>query len=520
MKKPTEKRYRGKEQKEKEQRAQRAEESVKDAQMKERPAGVYIPPFRLAMMQKQVTDKSSVEYQRMEWDALKKSLNGLINKVSTSNIKNIAVEMFGENIIRGRGLLARSLMRAQQISPKFTNVYAALLAIINSKLPDCGELVLKRLIETFKKAFRRNDKTACLATSKFIAHLANQQICGIIVPLEVITLLLDRPTDDSVEVAVDFLKECGQILQEVTSAGFNGAYDRLRAILHEGEIDKRVQFMIEDLFKVIRTGFAEFPAIVADLDVVEIEDQITHEDLSLEETYGLEDETNFFREDPEFLANHEKFLEVKRIIEDQTDTNLVTLKRTIYLIIMSSKDFEECVHKILRMKIPEGQEIEICNMVIQCCSQERTYLTFYGNIAQRFCMINRVYRENFELCFTEVYATIHRMETNKFRNIAKLYAHMLYTDGLPWTVMENIHINEEETNSASRIFIKIMFQEISEFLGIQKLNERLQDPAMQEYFQGIFPKDNPKNTRYAINFFTSIALGALTYVYYQVSKFL
>ena len=33
---------------------------------------------------------------------------------------------------------------------------------------------------------------------------------------------------------------------------------------------------------------------------------------------------------------------------------------------------------------------------------------------------------------------------------------------------------------------------------------------MQVFFEGIFPKDNPKNTRFAINFFTSIGLGGLT----------
>jgi pre-mRNA-splicing factor CWC22 len=43
--------------------------------------GVYIPPFKLAMMMKNVQDKSSIEYQKMNWEALKKSINGLINKV-------------------------------------------------------------------------------------------------------------------------------------------------------------------------------------------------------------------------------------------------------------------------------------------------------------------------------------------------------------------------------------------------------------------------------------------------------
>ena len=49
---------------------------------KTRTGGTYIPPARLAAMQKNVTDQSSKEYQRMTWEALKKSINGLINKVS------------------------------------------------------------------------------------------------------------------------------------------------------------------------------------------------------------------------------------------------------------------------------------------------------------------------------------------------------------------------------------------------------------------------------------------------------
>ncbi|KAF2592602.1 hypothetical protein F2Q70_00044362 [Brassica cretica] len=53
-------------------------------------------------------------------------------------------------------------------------------------------------------------------------------------------------------------------------------------------------------------------------------------------------------------------------------------------------------------------------------------------------------------------------------------------------------------------------KELSEYLGIRLLNERLQDPTMQESLESIFPKDNPKNTRFAINFFTSIGLGGIT----------
>lgn len=46
------------------------------------PIGVYIPPHKMRLIEKQVKDKASEQYQRLTWDALKKSLNGLINKVT------------------------------------------------------------------------------------------------------------------------------------------------------------------------------------------------------------------------------------------------------------------------------------------------------------------------------------------------------------------------------------------------------------------------------------------------------
>jgi len=83
------------------------------------------------------------ESQRQSWEALRKSINGLINKVRASdtryplpsltmairscsiappqvnvgNIKHIVPELFEENLIRGRGLFARAIMKAQVRPP-------------------------------------------------------------------------------------------------------------------------------------------------------------------------------------------------------------------------------------------------------------------------------------------------------------------------------------------------------------------------------------------------------------------
>lgn len=184
--------------------------------------GAYIPPAKLRLMQKEITDKTSPAYQRIAWEALKKSIHGYINKVNTSNIGIIARELLHENIVRGRGLLCKSIIQAQAASSTFTNVYAALVAVINSKFPNIGELLLKRLVLQFKRGFKQNNKTVCISAAAFIAHLVNQRVAHEILALEILTLLVESPTDDSVEVAISFLKECGQKLTEVSSKGWLG----------------------------------------------------------------------------------------------------------------------------------------------------------------------------------------------------------------------------------------------------------------------------------------------------------
>jgi pre-mRNA-splicing factor CWC22 len=238
--------------------------------------GAYIPPAKLRMMQAEITDKTSEAYQRISWEALKKSIHGYINKVNVDNIGVVTRELLRENIIRGRGLLCRSIIQAQTASPTFTHVYAALVAIINSKFPSIGELLLNRLVLAFKRGFRRNDKVVCVSASKFIAHLVNQRVAHEILALEILTLLVETPTDDSVEVAIAFLKECGQKLTEVTGKGVIAIFEMLKNILHEGKLEKRVQYMIEVIFQVRKDGYKDHVPVLDQLNLVEEDDQFTH----------------------------------------------------------------------------------------------------------------------------------------------------------------------------------------------------------------------------------------------------
>jgi pre-mRNA-splicing factor CWC22 len=61
-------------------------------------------------------------------------------------------------------------------------------------------------------------------------------------------------------------------------------------------------------------------------------------------------------------------VESKKGIEDRTysEANLVNLRRVIYLTIMNALNYEEAVHKLLKIGIQEGQEVRVLFFGLYC----------------------------------------------------------------------------------------------------------------------------------------------------------
>ena len=431
-------------------------------------------------------------------------------------------------------------MRSQAQAIPFTPVYACMAAIVNTKLPQVGELLIHRLVTQFKKAYKRNDKAVCLSSTTFLAQLCNFQVVHEVLLAQILLLTLHRPTDDAVEIAVNLTRECGQHLEEFNAPIANAIFDQMRSILHDSDIATRIQYQIEVLFQVRKDKYKDNPAIPEDLDLVEEEDMITHR-TGLEDEISTRDSLNIFKFDAEWEDNEKKYQTLKSEIlgeaeeengfenesdsssegeeateertleiKDQTNTDLVNLRRTIYLTIMSSSQAEEACHKLMKLSLPNGQEPELVSMIVECSSQSRTFERFYGLIGERFSKINRLWQELFSESFASNYETIHRRESQQIRNVASFFGHLLSSEAIAFQCLSVVRLNEQETTSSSRIFIKILFQEISQALGMKVLQAKLKDEILRPSFDGIFPMDEPRNTRFSINYFTSIGMGELT----------
>lgn len=137
--------------------------------------------------------------------------------------------------------------------------------------------------------------------------------------------------------------------------------------MHEAEIEQKAQYSIENLFAIRKTGFKEHPGVIPELDLVEGEDQITHQ-LDLEEELKGEEALNMFKMDKNYakteaewdtikyeILGEDNILRLKEPdafedefddpvpeegIQDLTEQDLVNLRKTIYLAIQSTVNFE------------------------------------------------------------------------------------------------------------------------------------------------------------------------------------
>ena len=277
-------------------------------------SGKYVPPAKLKALQTKINNSSestTEEYQVLQWEQLKRAINRQVNKCNVSNIREIVVELFKLNLQRGKGLLIRSIMKAQLTDLIFTPIYASLIAVLNSKIPEVGELILNRLLLQFRKNYIKNKKN-CISSAIFIVHLINQRVCSEILILQILQLLLENPTNDSIEICVEIMNQVGKYLQENSVAANNMIFNRLRSILHENEdINDRSQFLIENLFKTRKNGYSEYPIIRKELDLVDLDDQETHL-LELDAKVKSNDQLNIFQFDEQYDENENCTIMCKR----------------------------------------------------------------------------------------------------------------------------------------------------------------------------------------------------------------
>ncbi|KAI7525836.1 hypothetical protein KC331_g17295 [Hortaea werneckii] len=155
---------------------------------------------------------------------------------------------------------------------------------------------------------------------------------------QMLLLLLHKPTYDSVEIAVSLVKEVGMPTEDIHGQIALAVYERFRNDQIQAENRLNIHKYDSD-FEANEGAFRNLKAEILGEVSGREED---HEDASDESSKEEEDQA-------------EKAVEIK----DQTYTDLVNLRRSVCLTIMSSGGFEEATRKLMRINLPISKEEEL-----------------------------------------------------------------------------------------------------------------------------------------------------------------
>eukprot|EP00760_Papus_ankaliazontas_P038700 PhM_4_TR9250/c0_g1_i1/m.76933/K13100/CWC22; pre-mRNA-splicing factor CWC22 len=530
---------------------------------------LYRPPtaLRAAAAKNKNSDPAAIPIQRASWLQLGKRIRGCLNKANANNIKDVILEIMRLDLKRGRGLYCREVMASVQHSTAVAEVLSAMTGFVNAYRPYVGELLARRLISAFRKAHQRNDKPAFLATCTLIAYLTIYNVLDDLLLFEVIMMLVQVPTDDSVETAAGILKQTFRYLSRSSPCSFQAILERCRQILQSGTLGLRATTILNDMFKFIQDNVGvEADVIPEELDLVDAEMQQPHE-ISLDDvdSVDVEEKLDYFRADPDYLANQDAYrAEVLEMLgvdvfaadsagddgdagPPQDDDNMpppesddegeepqrqsaaptaptsttavrnsvltgdeeIAFRKRMALIIQGSMNPEECAHKLIKAS-QLGQEANIAGLLLEACVNQKTYSRFYGNLANKLCASGAAYARAFEDEFVRYYLEADEMLQKTLRHATNVFAHLLYTDGISWKVMRNVRITADDTTTARRVFLRYLFEEMATLFGVPEMLNTMMDPSIRVHLDGLFPVDDAANARYALQFFASIGLAELT----------
>lgn len=462
-----------------------------------------------------------VSLQRKNWEELQKHIDTVLASLTSSTIIETFKKLFQVNIIRATGILALAILKKQTINNDSLTL-AGLTALLDQNVADLGYLVSRECLLNLVYAYRNNDQKTLYSMGSLACQLCNQDVLHEVSIFQVLFLLLESCTCKSVRLACFLMSQCGYHLLMVSKRTHNRIVDILRNLLQEGMLSHQCNTIIQEFlglrrleYKGISRGIdlgdlnVHTHKIILDLDNKNLSPDATINQFRFDKDFfNLEEEFNKLRGN--VMSGYSKQEEIIETVSDMTNTDDVQFKKELYLILKNSLTGDEAAHKLLKLRVKKENKSIVANIIVQTCSQEQTYSKYYGLTAEKLCANHKTWGIAFKHTFKNIYTSINDMDSKQIRNIGKLWGHLLATDYLGFEAFECVHLNEKETTASSRIYLKFIFNELVQDLGINELQKRLDEEYIQPYLKYLFPMNNFEDTLFAINYFTAIGLGALT----------
>ncbi|XP_038247728.1 nucleolar MIF4G domain-containing protein 1 [Dermochelys coriacea] len=438
-------------------------------------ATMYVPPpVRRA-------DETTDDKKREELGRLKKTVKGLINRLSEPNLASISGQLEELYMTNSRkdmnetltDVLLNACVTAAVMPVRLMMEHVLLVSILHHTVGiEVGAHFLEAVVRKFDEFYKSDTEgKECDNLFALIGHLYNFHVVHSLLIFDILKMLVSTFTEKDIELILLLLKNVGFSLRKDDALALKDliseSQNKANAVGKKFQDQSRIRFMLETMLALKNNDMRKIPGY--DPEPVEklrkLQRTLVHNSGSGRETQlrvSLESLLNADQVGRWWIVGsswsgapmidstssktqhklpvgkmNSKILELARKQRMNTD-----IRRNIFCVLMSSEDFLDAFEKLLKLGLKDQQEREIVHVLVDCCLQEKTYNPFYAYLANKFCEYDRRFQMTFQFSIWDKIRDLGNLSTTTFSNLVSLLAHLLKTKSLSLSVFKVVEFSE------------------------------------------------------------------------------
>ncbi|CAI9571724.1 unnamed protein product, partial [Staurois parvus] len=426
----------------------------------------YVPP-QLRQSSEAVDAKKREELER-----LKKSVKGLMNRLSEPNMASISGQLEELYMTNSRkdmndtvtSILCNACITPARMQDRLMMEHVLLIAILHHTVGiEVGAHILESVVKQFHDLHQDiGESKECDNLLTFIGHLYNFHVIDSRLVFDILKMLVFTFTERDIELILLLLKNVGFSLRKDDALALKEliteAQNKANAVDKQFQDQTRIKFMLETMLALKNNDMRKIPGY--DPEPVEklrkLQRSLVHSSLSGSDTRLRVSLENLLEADKVGrwwivgsswsgapMINESsgkvpaksvgkvsaKIMELARKQRMNTD-----IRRNIFCVIMTSEDYLDAFEKLLKLGLKDHQEREIVHVLIDCCLQEKLYNPFYSFLASKFCEYDRRFQMTFQFSMWDKFRDLGNLSTATFSNLIQLLSHLIKKKSLPLSI--------------------------------------------------------------------------------------
>ncbi|XP_070582668.1 nucleolar MIF4G domain-containing protein 1 [Erythrolamprus reginae] len=443
-----------------------------------RDAVKYVPP------QMRISEGTIDSKKKEELERLKKTVKGLINRLSESNLASISGQLEELYMTNSRkdmnetltDILICACVLESAVPSRLLLDHVLLVSVLHQTVGiEVGAHFLETVVRKFDDVYTSEaEGKECENLLILIANLYNFYVVHSVLIFDILKKLVSTFSGKDIELIVLLLKNVGFSLRKDDALELrefvNEVQKKANATGKQFQDQSRICFMLEIMLALKNNDVRKIPGY--DPEPVEnlrkLLRTLTHNSssgkdsqlrVSLESLLTADQVGRWWivgsswsgapmidstsNKTEQIPANNTVGKISTRILKLARKQRMNTdIRRNIFCILMTSEDFLDAFEKLLKLRLKDQQEREIVHILIDCCLQENTYNPFYAHLSAKFCEYERRFQTTLQFSIWDKIRDLGSLSAAAFSNLVNLVTHLLKTKWLSLTVFKVIEFSD------------------------------------------------------------------------------